>query len=126
MSEYEVPEKNGWIAVSVEFAYEHPEYDYHRFNAELDECGLDPWRYIDCDLDKPTDCTGYLLFGKKVQRGHIVYMQPPQQNSEDRRLLDEYRAAFLNGEIPPEMHDRVKNIGGEAQRVEAMIKPDEA
>ena len=72
-----VNEIDGRIPVSVEFAFENPQFTYWRFDKESREFGLECWRHIDCDLDKLTHEIGYILFGKKVQRGHIVYMQPP-------------------------------------------------
>ena len=77
-NQFEVPERGGRIAVSVELAYQHPEFDYWTYCEESAEMGLDPWRYIDCDLDKLTDSPKYLLFGREVFRGHLVYMQLPK------------------------------------------------
>ena len=82
MKEFQVPEIDGRIAVSVEFAFAHPEYTYFAYNAEDAEDGLDPWRTIDCDLDKSNNRIEYILFDKYVQRGHIVYMQPPQEQDK--------------------------------------------
>ena len=77
MNDLSVPEIDGKIAVSVEFAFRNPQFTYFTYDKEAAEYDLDPWRIVDCDLDKLTKEVGYVLFGNKVRRGFIIYMQPP-------------------------------------------------
>ena len=74
---YQVNEMDGRIPVSVEFAFENPQFTYWKYDSEAADFGLECWGLIDCDLDRLTSDAGYMLFGKEVHRGHTVYMQPP-------------------------------------------------
>ncbi len=75
---WHVPEIDGRIAVSVEFAFLHPEFVYWDYNAEAAGLGLDPWRLIDSDIEMLVNRPGYILLDRRVARGYIVYMQVPR------------------------------------------------